>query len=53
MLQEEQISHTTQVGFLQAKIEAANARKLLTEHINEGQTPQDLRTQVRSYFSFF
>jgi hypothetical protein len=45
MLQEEQISHATQVGFLQAKIEAANARKLLTEHINEGQTPQDLRTQ--------
>ena len=42
-LEVEQLSHRTQVKFLEEKISKATARKLLTEHINEGQTPADLK----------
>ena len=42
-LEVEQLSHASQVTFLEAKIKKATERKLLTENINEGQTPSTLK----------
>ena len=42
-LEVEKMSHRAQVDFLEAKIKASDARKLLTIQINEGQTPSELK----------